>query len=765
MIRCRTAFLYAMAPVLLALGCGHRRDAGEGRNAMRAFVDSLMGEMTLEEKVGQLNLLTSDMAVTGPTMRDSYLADVRAGRCGAILNAYTPAYVRKLQEVAVNETRLHIPLLFGFDVVHGHKTVFPVPLAMACSWDTSAIQRAARMAAEEAAADGLNWVYSPMVDLVRDPRWGRVVESAGEDPVLGAAIARAYVRGYQGSDLSSDSTVMACVKHFALYGAAEGGRDYNVVDMSRRRMMEDYLPPYRAAVDAGAGSVMTAFNEINGVPATANHWLLTKLLREDWHFGGFVVTDYNAVMELIAHGVAADKSAAAGMALQAGADMDMMGSAYIDALPQLVKSDSLPMATLDTAVRRVLEAKYRLGLFRDPYNRMDTSRARQRIMSPDKLAFARNMARRSMVLLRNEGGVLPLKKQGTIAVIGPLADDRRDMIGPWSGAGDWHQAVTILQGLREAAGDSARILYARGANITEDTALRRQLNRWGGALTPSTASSEALRREAVAVARRADVVVMCLGESQGMSGEAASRADIRLPACQRDLLEAVSATGKPVVLLLSNGRPLVLTWEDAHVPAILETWFLGTEAGHAVADILFGAAAPTGKLAMSFPNAVGQIPVYYSEKNTGRPRDPEVKYTSKYLDAPNAALYPFGYGLSYMTFSYHDLRLDHRVLSPDSTLDVSVTVRNDGHRDGEETVQLYIRDLVASVTRPLRQLRRWRKVFLQAGEEKTLHFTLGVEDLRFPDRQLRWVAEPGDVEVFVGGSSTDTLSARFTLTL
>jgi beta-glucosidase len=730
---------------------------------MDSFIVSLLKKMTLDEKIGQLNLLTSDMAVTGPTMRKGYLEDIKAGRCGAILNAYTPDYVRKLQETAVNDTRLHIPLMFGFDVIHGHKTTFPVPLAMACTWDTAAIEKAARIAADEASADGLDWVYSPMVDIARDPRWGRVVESAGEDTWLGCKIARAYVRGYQGTDLAADTAVMACVKHFALYGAVEAGREYNIVDMSERRMFQDYLPPYKAAIDAGAGSVMTSFNEINGIPATGDHWLLTDLLRKQWHFNGFVVTDYNAIAELIAHGVAADKAQASDIAIHAGADMDMMGTAYIETLHRLVQEGKVSMPVIDSAVYHVLAAKYDLGLFKDPYHRMNNTRAAKEIMSPDKLAFERAMARKSIVLLKNDRQLLPLEKSGTIAVIGPLADDQRDMIGPWSGAGDWHKAVSILQGIKEAAGNKATILYARGANITDDTAVLRQLNNWGGDMVQSDKSPEELIKEAVAVARKADVIVMCLGESQGMSGEAASRADIRIPDCQRKLLKAVYATQKPVVLVLSNGRPLVLTWEDQHIPSILETWFLGTEAGHAVADVLFGDYDPSGKITLSFPYAVGQIPVYYNHKNTGRPRNPEVKYTSKYLDIPNAPLYPFGYGLSYTKFTYSNLTLDKKTMHPGDKLNVSVTVTNNGRYDGEETAQLYIRDLVGSVTRPVEELRGFQKIFLRKGESRNIRFTITDNDLKFYDKHMQWTYEPGNFQVFVGGNSRDVLEAGFTL--
>ncbi len=730
---------------------------------MDVFIDNLMQKMTLEEKIGQLNLLSSGMAVTGPTISENTLADIKAGRCGGIFNAYTPEFVKKLQDAAVNNTRLHIPLIFGFDVIHGHKTIFPIPLAMACSWDTTAIARMARISAEEATADGLNWVYSPMVDISRDPRWGRVMEGAGEDPWLGSKIARAYVLGYQGGNLASDTTVMACVKHFALYGAAVAGRDYNSVDMSRHQMFQYYLPPYKAAIDAGAGSVMTSFNTIDGIPATANHWLLTDLLRKKWGFDGLVVTDYGAIAELIPHGVAADKAEAAEKALEAGADMDMMGFAYIDHLKTLVDNGEVQEDEINGAVRKVLEAKYKLGLFADPYRYINEARAQKEIMSPDKLAFAREMAQKSVVLLKNHDQLLPLKKEGTIAVIGPLAKDQRDMLGAWSGAGDWHKAVSIYQGIEEAVGDEANLLYAQGANITEDTALLRHLNQHGGHIQMSEESAENLINEAVATAEKADVVIMCLGESQGMSGEAASRADIRIPENQRKLLKAVAATGKPVVLVLSNGRPLVLTWADEHIPAILETWFLGTQAGHGIADVLFGKYNPSGRLTMSFPYNVGQVPVFYNHLNTGRPRDPNSKYTSKYLAVPNAPLYPFGYGLSYTHFTYSNLNVDKKTIQPGEELNVSVTITNDGNYEGEATVQLYIRDLVASVAQPVKELRGYQKVFLKKGESRTIHFTLSTEDLKFYGVDGKWSYEPGKFKVFVGRNSRDVLEEGFAL--
>ncbi|MHB1922974.1 MAG: beta-glucosidase BglX, partial [Chitinophagaceae bacterium] len=625
---------------------------------MDHFISQLMDKMTLEEKIGQLNLLTSDMAVTGPTMQKDYLDQIKRGDCGAIFNAYTPAFVKSLQDLAVRDTRLHIPLIFGFDVIHGFKTIFPIPLAMASSWDLQAIQQSARIAATEASADGLNWTFSPMVDISRDPRWGRVMEGAGEDPYLGSQIAKVMVRGYQDSDLSRNNVVMACVKHFALYGAVEGGREYNTVDMSRRRMFEIYFPPYKAAVDAGVGSVMTSFNEVDGIPATGNRWLQTDVLRKMWGFKGFVVTDYTSINEMINHGVAANTYQAGELAMNAGVDMDMQGQVYVHQLPRLIQNKKISIHQVNQAVRRVLEAKYKLGLFKDPYHDISVKRAATEIMNPAELQAAEWVAGKSIVLLKNDHQLLPLAKKGTLAVIGPLADDQRDMIGAWSGAGDWQQSVSILQGIKNSVGNQAKILYAKGANITDDTNLLRQLNANGGDIVPDKKSPEELIQEAVETARKADVVILTLGESEGMTGEAASRSDIRLLKNQRRLMKAVYATGKPIVLLLSNGRPLVLDWPNRHIPAILETWFLGTQAGNAIADVLFGKVNPSGKLTMSFPVSVGQIPVYYDHKNTGRPMNPLVKYTSKYLDIPDAPLYPFGFGLSYTHFTFGPLLLN-----------------------------------------------------------------------------------------------------------
>ncbi len=729
------------------------------------FIDSLINNMTLQEKIGQLNLLSSNMAITGETLAKGLLKDIKDGKVGAVFNAYTPTYLKKLQDAAVKHSRLHIPLMFGFDVIHGYKTIFPIPLAMASSWDTTAIKRAAQIAAKEASADGLNWVFSPMVDISRDPRWGRVMEGSGEDPWLGSQIAKAYVHGYQGTNLAADTTVLATVKHFALYGASEAGRDYNTVDMSRHKMYQYYFPPYKAAIDAGVGSVMTSFNTVNGIPAAINKWLLVDILRKKWGFKGMVVSDFGALGGLYAyaHGVAADSMQVAQEALTSQTDMDMMGMAYSTQLKKLVNQKRVTEKAINQAVRRVLTAKYNLGLFDNPYKYIDKERAKKDMMTPENLRFARKMARKSIVLLKNDKKLLPLKKEGTIAIIGPLAKDKHDIIGSWWGTGDWHKAISIYQGIKEAVEENVKLRYAKGANITDDTIMLRKLNNWGGQIKLSNKSPQALIAEAVKTAQQADVVIMCLGESQGMSGEAASRSDIRLPKNQLKLLKAVYKTSKPIVLLLSNGRPLVLTWADRHIPSIVETWFPGTEGGRAIADVLFGKYNPSGKLTMSFPRTVGQIPIYYNHLATGHPFERHNKYSTRYLDVPNESLYPFGYGLSYTHFSYDKLTLNKTEITPNEKLKVSVTLTNDGAYAGEETVQLYFRDIVARISQPVKRLCDFHKVFLKPGEQKTVHFTLSINDLKYYNTQGKRIYDPGVFKLFVGGSSAKTLSTQFTL--
>lgn len=728
----------------------------------KQFITNLMAKMTLDEKIGQLNLLTSDMDVTGPFMKPGYKKDIESGLCGAIFNAYTPQYTRQLQEMAV-KTRLKIPLLFGYDVIHGHKTIFPIPLGEACTWDMSLLEKSARIAAQEASADGLHWTYSPMVDIARDPRWGRVAEGVGEDTWYGTQVAKAKVKGYQGSDLAATNTVLACVKHFALYGAIEAGRDYNSVDMSRRRMYQDYLPPYKAAVDAGVATVMTSFNDIDGIPATGNKWLLTELLRKEWGFSGFVVTDYTAINEMINHGVGKDEYEVGGLALNAGVDMDMQGGVYAGQLKRLLQQKKVTQSQIDSAVYRVLAAKYDLGLFQDPFRYCDTARAKQEIMNPENLQDAREIAQRSIVLLKNETQLLPLKKQGTIALIGPLANSQRDMIGNWSAAGDASKAVTLLQGIQNKLGDGVKVLTAPGAYITSDTGLLKKAYQKARIEAQDTANAAQMLTDAVALAKQADVVIMALGESQGMTGEAASRSNISIPENQQQLLKAVQATGKPVVLVLMNGRPLTLEWEDANIPSILETWFLGTEAGNAIADVLFGDYNPSGKITMTFPRNVGQVPIYYNHRSTGRPLDPNNKYTSKYLDVSNEPLYPFGYGLSYTKFNYGAPQLDKQQLKASEQLRVSVEVNNTGDYDGEEVVQLYIRDKTASVTRPVKELKGFEKIALKKGESRTVSFTITMDDLKFYNKDMKWTYEPGDFTVFVGTNSRDAQGVDFTL--
>ncbi|OKS88309.1 beta-glucosidase BglX [Mucilaginibacter polytrichastri] len=749
-----------VAAAITVSGFAQPKKVAAPQSKMDQFVTNLMQKMTLEEKIGQLTQYTSDMALTGPSIRAGYKDDIQKGNVGSIFNAYTPAYTRQLQEMAVKNTRLHIPLIFGYDVIHGHKTIFPIPLGESSSWDLAAMEKSAHIAAAEASADGLHWTFAPMVDIARDPRWGRVAEGAGEDVWLGSQIATARVKGFQGAGFDG-TTIMACTKHYAGYGFVQGGRDYNVVDVSQRTLWETILPPFKATVDAGVGSFMTSFNEIAGVPATANKWLVNDVLKKQWNYKGFVVTDYTAINEMVNHGNVANEKEAGEAAINAGIDMDMQGAVFAKYLKQSVSEGKVKIQTVNDAVRRVLEAKYKLGLFADPYKYCNEERAKTEIMSTANLDAARDIARKSLVLLKNYQQVLPLKKSGSIALIGPLGDDKRDMIGNWSGAGDWHKSVSLLEGMKAVAGAGVEINYAKGANFTDNKAIVDQMNTQGGDLV--TDDPETLLKQAMDVARKADVIVMAVGESQGMTGEAASRSDISIPESQQRLMREIYTLGKPVVLVLMNGRPLTLQWEDAHFPAILETWFAGTEAGNAIADVLFGNYNPAGKLTISFPRSVGQIPVYYDMKKTGRPADPNNKYSSKYLDIPNDPLYPFGYGLSYTNFSYTQPVVDKKAIKTTDKLNVSVTVSNTGNYDGEEVVQLYIRDVVGSVTRPMKQLRNFRKVFLRKGESKEIKFTLTNEDLKFYDANMKYTSEPGDFKVFVGSNSRDTQEADFKL--
>lgn len=754
-----------MKKTLLFLVAACSMAACTGRSSHEAemdeFVSWLMSQMTLEEKIGQLNLPTVGFDVTGPRMSGAVEQKIKNGQVGGVFNIYTPGAVRKLQEMAVTQTRLHIPLLMGYDVIHGHRTIYPIPLGLAASWDTALVRRVAAAVADEASADGLHWTFSPMVDIARDPRWGRVSESAGEDPHLGAEIAKAMVHGYEQGDLRKQNTLLSCIKHFALYGAAEAGRDYNTVDMSRLRMYNEYLPPYKAAVEAGASSVMTSFNEIDGIPATGNRWLLAELLRHQWGFEGFVVTDYTAIAEMENHGVG-DKAQVTELAINAGADMDMVSEYFIDELPALVKAGRVKEAAIDAACRRILEAKYKLGLFDDPYRGMTSARAASQIMNAEKRALSKESAVKSIVLLKNDRQTLPLDASKKIAFIGPLVHDQRNLIGNWSAAGDWRQAVSLWSALKNKFAGHA-FLYAKGCNLIDDVPLRVKLNQHGGGIVPDSRSPQQLLTEAVQTARRADVVVAVLGEPFGMSGEAASRTNIDLPSQQQALLRALKETGKPVALVLMNGRPLTLQWEHDHLDAILETWYAGTQAGDAIADILFGDANPSGKITMTFPRHVGQIPIYYNHKNTGRPFNDREKYTSKYLDASNVSLYPFGHGLSYTQFAYSGMQLSDTALTAGGSITASVTLTNSGRRAGEEVVQLYIRDRVGSITRPVKELKGFCKVTLQPGESRTVAFTITPELLKFYNAGLQWTVEPGDFWVFIGGSSATENKAAFVL--
>jgi beta-glucosidase len=716
------------------------------------FVAELMSRMTRQEKIGQLNLLSSGWEVTGPTLREGYRRDVRAGNVGAIFNAHTAAYTRELQKLAVEETRLGIPLLFGYDVIHGYKTIFPISLGEAASWDLAAIEKGSRVAAIETSAAGVHWTFAPMVDIARDPRWGRISEGAGEDPYLGSRVARARVRGFQGSDLAAVDTVLATAKHYAAYGQAQAGRDYHTTDMSLRELWDTYLPPFRAAAEAGVATYMTAFNELNGVPATASKYLLTDILRTRWGFSGFVVSDYTAVNELVPHGFARDEKHAAELAINAGVDMDMQGASFMTHLADLLEEGHVGMDTVDSAVRRILEMKYRLGLFDDPYRYSDEKREAAAMYADEHLEAARDMARKSIVLLKNERSLLPLPSTGiSLAVVGPLADSEADMIGSWSAAGESEdRPVTLLEGIRERVGEAIPVHYEEGASYRFDAAGDRD-------------GFDA----ALAAAGRADVIIAAMGESRDMTGEAASRTSLELPGNQAELLKELRKLGKPVVLVLMNGRPLALEWADENIHAILETWFAGTEGGHAIADVLFGDYNPSAKLPVTFPRNVGQVPIHYSMKNTGRPYiagAAEQKYRSRYLATPNTPLYPFGYGLSYTEFAYSDLAVEPAAMGEGESITVGVRVANTGEVDGEEVVQLYTRDLVGSVTRPVKELKGFAKVFLEAGESTEVEFTLQPADLAFHRQDMSYGAEAGDFQVFVGGNSEELLQAKFRLT-
>ena len=737
-------------------------ESGAQDTKMNTFISTLMKKMTTDEKIGQLNLTTAGGFVTGTAVNQNVQQKIRSGQIGGVLNSFSVASMKAVQEIAVKESPNQIPILFGMDVIHGFRTIFPIPLAMSCSWDPTRIEQAARIAAREATANGICWTYSPMVDIARDPRWGRIAEGAGEDPWLGSQIAKALVRGYQGDDLTKNNTMMACVKHFALYGAAEAGRDYNTVDMSRVTMYNDYLPPYKAAVDAGAGSVMTSFNVVDGIPATGNRWLLTTLLRNQWGFKGFVVTDYTAINEMIMHGMGNLQEVSA-LALKAGTDMDMVGEGFLTTLKKSLSAGKVTIQDIDLACRRVLEAKYKLGLFDDPFRYLNEERTKNELMTPANIKAARELAARSMVLLKNDKQVLPLKKSGTIAVIGPLAESKGDMLGTWAMGGDMRTISSVVEGIKNAGGSTVTVLSAKGCVFSDNSVLAGTTSPLGISQTQTTSSgktNEELLNDAVETANKADVVVAVLGEPAAWSGEASSRSDIGIPAVQQNLLKALITTAKPVVLVLINGRPLTLTWEDASASTILEAWAGGTEAGNAIADVLFGDYNPSGKLTTTFPRSVGQIPLYYNHKNTGRPMDPKNKFTSKYIDISNDPLYPFGFGLSYTTFEYGDIMLNKTEIKGNETLTATIKVTNTGKYAGEDVVQLYIQDPVASISRPVKELKNFSKIMLQPGESKEVSINVTTTDLKFYNSDLKFDWEPGEFIIYVGPNSRDGKSAR-----
>ena len=742
---------------------------------MDRFIDALMKKMTVEEKIGQLNLPVSGEIVTGQAQNSDVAKKIEQGLVGGLLNLKGVEKIRDVQKLAIEKSRLGIPLIFGMDVVHGYETIFPIPLGLSCSWDMEAIRKSARVAAIEASADGISWTFSPMVDISRDPRWGRVSEGNGEDPFLGGAIAKAMVSGYQGIDLNNqlkrNDEIMACVKHFALYGAGEAGRDYNTVDMSRNRMFNEYMYPYQAAVDAGVGSVMASFNEIDGIPATANKWLMTDVLRKQWGFDGFVVTDFTGISEMIAHGIG-DLQTVSARALNAGVDMDMVSEGFTGTIKKSIDEGKISMETLDKACRRILEAKYKLGLFDNPYKYCDLKRPKRDIFTKEHRDAARKIAGESFVLLKNDKSgssanpTLPLKKEGTVAVIGPLANTRSNMQGTWSVAARLNDYPSVYEGLKEMMKGKVNITYAKGSNLISDAAYEERATMFGRSLNRDNRTDKEMLDEALKVAANADVIIAALGESSEMSGESSSRTNLALPDVQRTLLEALLKTGKPVVLTLFTGRPLTLTWEQEHVPAILNVWFGGSEAAYAIGDVLFGDVNPSGKLTMTFPKNVGQIPLFYNHKNTGRPLLEGKwfeKFRSNYLDVDNDPLYPFGYGLSYTNFQYSDITLSAPTMGQDGSVTAMVTVTNTGKYDGAEVVQLYIRDLVGSITRPVKELKGFDKIFLKAGESKTVSFKITPELLRFYDYELNYVAEPGDFDIMIGGNSQSVKTTHLSL--
>lgn len=726
---------------------------------MDKFVANLMSKMNLNEKIGQLNLPSAGDFTTGQVKNSNIGKSIQEGNVGGLFNIKGIEKIRDIQKVAVEKSRLHIPLIFGMDIIHGYETQFPIPLALSCSWDTALIKQTAQTAAKEASANGICWTYSPMVDISRDPRWGRVAEGSGEDPFLGSQIAKVMVEGYQG-DFSSSENILACVKHFALYGAVEAGRDYNTVDMSHLTMYNDYFPPYKAAIDAGVGSVMASFNVVDYVPATGNRWLLTDVLRKQWGFKGFVVTDYTGINEMMEHGMGNLQEVSA-LALKAGVDMDMVGEGFLTTLKKSLQEHKISLEEINNACRLVLEAKYKLGLFQNPYKYCDINRAATEAFTVQNRALAQKAAEESFVLLKNQDDLLPLKTSGNIAVIGPLADAANQMGGTWSVGANTQENLSVLAAIKKYVGGNAQIAYAQGSNLTEDSALQSRVTMFGKTIYRSDKSDETLLNEALEVAQKSDVIIAALGESAEFSGESSSRSNINIPDVQEKLLKALIKTGKPVALLLFNGRPLTLPWEEKNVPAILDVWFGGTETGNAVANVLFGKVNPGGKLTMTFPQNVGQIPLYYNHLNTGRPLKKGhwfEKFKSNYLDVSNDPVYPFGFGLSYTSFSYGKLRLSNIALKGNQVLKASVSITNTGNYDGSEVVQLYIRDLVGSISRPIEELKGFRKIFLKAGESKEVSFDITPNDLKFYNADLKYDWQSGKFNIMVGANSRDIQS-------
>jgi beta-glucosidase len=736
----------------------------------KAFVESLLAKMTLDEKIGQLNLPSSGDFTTGLAKSSDIGKKVEQGLVGGLFNIKGADKIRAVQKVAVENSRLKIPLIFGMDVIHGYETTFPIPLGLAASWDMNLIQQSARVAAKEASADGINWTFSPMVDISREPRWGRVSEGSGEDPYLGSEIAKNMVYGYQGNDLSLSNTILACVKHFALYGAGEAGRDYNTVDMSHVRMFNEYFPPYKAAVDAGVASVMASFNEVDGVPATGSRWLQTEVLRNKWNFKGFVVTDYTGIPEMVDHGMG-DLQQVSALALKAGIDMDMVGEGFLTTLKKSLAEGKVTQAEVDMAAKRILESKYDLGLFDDPYRYGDAKLAAKEVYNLENRNIARNAAAQSMVLMKNENQVLPLKKSGTVAVIGPLVNNSLNMAGTWSVAAKHDKAINLMQGLQANYGKDVKFISAKGANIDYDAKLEDIYAAHGKKTDRDNRSKEVLLKEAVDVANKADVVVLAIGESAEMSGESSSRTEITIPQSQIDLLNELKKTGKPIAVVLFTGRPLALTNMKDVPDAILNVWFAGSEAGNAISDVLFGKVNPSGKLPMTFPRSLGQVPIYYNAKNTGRPLAQDKvdkcqfdRFRSNYMDECNTPLYPFGYGLSYTKFNYSDVTVSNANPKGNQTIQASVTVTNSGNYDGAEVVQLYIRDMVGSITRPVKELKGFQKVMLKKGESKKVTFDITQESLKFYNGDLKYDWESGEFDIMIGTNSEDVKHSKINWT-